>query len=116
MRKRIELHDSQIETIQVHQEDIEIVFKTLVVLDVTDNFGFEFDKTTYVAGSFYLKKSRYKTLPSPGDIFDGYLLVKDLRYDLIPTDFYTSEPCALCISQVSGESLIFCEEILVEVR
>lgn len=114
MGKLIELHDSQIDEVKVLSEGIAIAFKTLVVLDITDDLGFEFENTMYITGSFYLKKARYKSLPKQGDIYDGYLLTKELRYDLIPIDFVSSEPCTLCISQDSGEYLIFCEEIRVE--
>jgi len=116
MKQRIELHDSQIENVIVKSDTIEIIFQTLVVLNVTDEFGFEFDKTTYSPGTLAIKEARYKSLPSKGDIFDGHLLIGEYRYDLIPVDLKVNKPCALFISQESGDHLIFGKEISVTVK
>jgi hypothetical protein len=111
MKKRIELHDSQIKKVVSQKESLEIEFKRLVIINVTDKFGFEFDKTEYLTGSVSLLRCKYKSLPTEGDIYDGYLNIEECRFDLIPTDFKSDKPCALVISQESGSHLIFCEGI-----
>lgn len=79
MKQKIELHDSQIEEVIVQKDCIKIVFNSLVILNVTDKFGFEFDKTTFSEGVFTIKQPQYKKLPTKGDISTGHLRVGALQ-------------------------------------
>lgn len=116
MALKIELHDSQIEKIVANNGRVEIFFDSLVVLNVTDEFGFEFDKTSYHEGSIVIANAKYEKLPEPGEVSSGYIQVKDCRYNLIDTSFKSSSSSVLFISQEMNSCKIFGSGISVFIK
>lgn len=107
MNLKIELHDSHIEKITTNGTDVHIIFDSLVVLNITDEFGFKFDKTTFNKGSFIIKDAQYENLPNIGVLAGGHLRLGEKRYDLISVNLEASEACVLFLTQDSNHYKIF---------
>jgi hypothetical protein len=115
VKERIELHDSSIESIHVNGDQITINFDSLVILNVTDEFGFEFDNTRFTTGKFSITGARYEGLPPSGEISSGHLRVGECRFGLLPLDLSVAKPCMLYIAQASGEYQIFGVSIKIQI-
>ncbi len=107
MPRRIELHDSVIQKVVLEKSSLRIVFDSLVTLNVTDDFGFEFDNIEFKEGEFVISNPRYDSIPKAGDISSGYLAVREARFDLLPIDAIISGKCLLFIEQDMNCSKIF---------
>lgn len=56
MTLKFEFHDSVIKEIEHVGGDLVFHFSKMVILTVTDGFGFEFEKTQMLPGSIVLRK------------------------------------------------------------
>ncbi|MNL53436.1 hypothetical protein D3C87_1766830 [compost metagenome] len=95
---------------------MEIKFNQFVILNIIDEFGFEFDKTIFATGSITINDPKYQSLPAKTEVSSGYLGVRECRYDLIPTDFEVDAPCILFLQQFSDEHKIFGSGIRVSIE
>jgi hypothetical protein len=113
MKLRIELHDSRIEQVSIDDDKMEIKFESMVVLDVKDDFGFEFENQGSGPGTIFIRNPRFKTQPTAGEVFDGHLSQGDAKYSLLPIDMKLKSPCLVYLSQESGHHIVFGDEISV---
>ncbi len=113
MPLKIELHDSEIESVTKEHYDIVLHFSSFVVLNVTDEFGFEFDKTLYCRGNIKILNAEYDNLPMAGDISSGYVGYKEWTYNLLPTNLSLSGSIVLFIQQGDVAYKIFGNGIVI---
>ena len=115
MNYRFEFHDSSIERIEKIDNNISIHFESMIVLEITDEFGFEFDKTHYVPGKIIIQDAEYEHLPVAGEILSGYIGFKEWFCELVPVNLKLKGSVVLFIEQVSLNSKIFGSAIAVEI-
>lgn len=111
MKQRIEFHDSTVSRVLEKGSTLEIHFKSFVTLSVKDEFGFEFDDGPSLPGRIVIANAKFKSLPTPGDVFDGHILQGEASYGLVPFDLVAHKPCGIFLSQKSGDHLIFGDKI-----
>jgi len=115
MKERIELHDSSVKDVVVSGNQITISFDSFVILNITDDFGFEFDNTRFTTGKMVLNEARFESLPTAGRVFGGNLNIGECQYGLLPIDLNVSKPCVLFIEQESGAHQVFGAEIRIQI-
>jgi hypothetical protein len=117
MKLRIDLHDSVIAEVKTLGEWTEIIFEKLVILNIKDHFGFDFDTMPSKAGKIRLKKAKCESMPTPGSVGGGKLGLGDVSYgNCLPLDLSIKQPCYLFLQQSSGDHMIFAEEIEISVK
>jgi hypothetical protein len=116
MKKLIELHDSFVANVTINGSVLIISLKPLVILHVTDVFGFEFDKTEYLEGTIEIHNFSSDRSLTTGVIFDGYLQVEECQYPLIPYSLNVEKKCVLFLTKESGSIYVFGDKVVVQVN
>jgi hypothetical protein len=117
MKLRIEMHDSVIGSLKKDADWLEIQFKSFVILDIKDQFGFNFVTSPCREGSIKLVNPEYDSLPTPGPIAGGRVDLGDLAYNnCLPLDLTVKNRCLLVLEQGAEVHKIFADQLYVSVR
>lgn len=113
MNLKIQFHDSVIESVDINNDSLILKFRYFVVFEVYDVFGFKCSKRipgysgTIIVKSPSLDHSDFKKWPIPCDIYDGYILIEDARYNLVSLQLNIQKSCAFFIESNGEKYLIF---------
>lgn len=92
-----------------------LLFGVLPIVKIKDHFGFEFDAPYFKRGKIQIVNPVVNSHPTKGEVFDGYVLQGEAKYELIPLNTSYKAPCLLFLQQESGNHFIYGDEIKFDV-
>ena len=116
MVRKIELHDSKIESIAAAGNRVDINFATLVTIELKDKFGFDFGNHLYKKGIITIHNPKYEKLPANDYLSDRKIVTENVTYELIPIGLNLNEDCVLVLNQGAQTYLIFGSRIEIKVQ